>query len=158
MKREPERSQDRLGVSIRRLPGHEDLPLPSYATSGSSGVDLVAANREPLVVQRGEVVVVPTGLALAIPEGYEGQVRARSGLALRHGLCLVNAPGTIDADYRGEIGVIVTTLKEQPFVVERGLRIAQLVFCPVARMEWSVVQELPKTRRGAGGFGHTGTG
>ncbi len=143
-------------VRILRDPGHEDLPDPRYATEGSAGLDLHAAVREPLVVRPGEIHLVPTGLRLAIPEGWEGQVRARSGLALRHGLSLVNGPGTIDSDYRGEIGVILTVLKDEPFTVTRGMRIAQLVISPVGRAELIREVRLRETERGGGGFGHTG--
>ena len=134
-----------------------DLPDPAYATDGAAGVDLRAAVAEPIVLRRGEVTLVPTGIAIHLPRGFEAQVRARSGLALRHGITLVNGPGTIDADYRGEIGVILSNLKDEPFTIERGMRIAQLVVAPVARAELLRVEELDETERGSGGFGHTGT-
>ena len=145
-------------VPIRRAPEHDDLSYPTYATDGASGVDLVAAvpADAPMVIRRGEISLVPTGISLAVPRGFEAQVRARSGLALRHGLTLVNAPGTIDSDYRGEIKIILTTLAAEDFVIERGLRVAQLCFCPVARVRFDITDELPETRRGDGGFGHTG--
>jgi dUTP pyrophosphatase len=120
------------------------------------GLDLLAAVREPMVVSPGQRCLVPTGLTIAVPPGYEAQVRARSGLALRHGLILPNAPGTIDSDYRGEVQVIVANIGDQPVTIARGERIAQLILSPVARLEWDECDELPTTDRGAGGFGHTG--
>ncbi len=133
-----------------------DLPLPAYQTPGSSGMDVAAAVREPLTVAPGEVVLVPTGFAVAIPPGFELQVRPRSGLAVRHGITVVNAPGTIDADYRGEVKVGLVNLGRRPFTIHRGDRIAQLVLAPVARAAWEVVARLDPTGRGGGGFGHTG--
>lgn len=132
----------------------EPLPLPSYATAGSAGLDLRAD--VPVRLAPGERALVPTGLTLAIPPGHEGQVRPRSGLALREGVTCLNSPGTIDADYRGEVGVILANLGQKPVSVERGDRIAQLVIAPVARAELIEVAELPQTTRGEGGFGHTG--
>lgn len=133
-----------------------DLPLPSQATSGSSGFDLRAAVDEPLVLNPGKRALVPTGIRLAIPEGYEGQVRARSGLAIKHGIAMVNAPGTIDADYRGELAVILINLGEEPFEIRRGERIAQLVFAAVAPVTLQQVETLSETTRGEGGFGSSG--
>lgn len=147
-----------LRIPITRLPAARDLPLPEYATAGSAGIDLLAAVAGELVIHPGERVRVPTGIALAIPEGFEGQVRGRSGLALRHGLLLPNAPGTIDSDYRGEIQVIVLNAGSEAFRVRRGERIAQLVVAPVARVAWQEVSDLPDSGRGRGGFGHTGRG
>jgi dUTP pyrophosphatase len=144
-------------VYLRRLPGADDLPLPRRETAGSSGFDLRACLDAPLVLPPGGRAAVPTGIAVALPEGYEGQVRPRSGLALRQGLTLLNAPGTVDADYRGEIRVIVVNHGEAPVTLSRGERIAQLVVQPVPAVEWDEVDELPGTARGAGGFGHTGT-
>lgn len=141
---------------VRRLPHGADLPLPSYATGGAAGMDLRAAVDEPLTIPPGGRALVPTGLTIAIPEGYEGQVRGRSGLAARHGVGLPNAPGTIDSDYRGEVGVILANWGSEPFTVRRGERIAQLVVAPVVRAELSEVDELPDSARGEGGFGHTG--
>jgi dUTP pyrophosphatase len=132
------------------------LPLPSYATAGSAGLDLRADL--PVRLAPGERALVPTGLCLAIPDGFEGQVRPRSGLALRHGLTCLNSPGTIDSDYRGEVGVILCNLGQAPVELSRGERIAQLVIAPVARIELAAVGALPDTARGAGGFGHSGTG
>jgi dUTP pyrophosphatase len=146
-----------VSVRITRLRGARDLPLPERATSGSSGFDLQAAIEGDLVIEAGERTLVPTGLAIAVPLGFEAQVRPRSGLALRHGIVLPNAPGTIDADYRGEIQVIVMNAGREPFTVRRGDRIAQLVVAPVVHAEWEEVETLDETARGAGGFGHTGT-
>lgn len=145
-----------LRVRIARLQGAEDLPLPTRATRGAAGFDLAAAVDGELVIEPGARVLVPTGFAIAVPEGYEGQVRPRSGLALREGIVLPNAPGTIDADYRGELKVILLNAGTRPFRVRRGDRIAQLVLAPVARAEWQEVTSLDSTSRGAGGFGHTG--
>ena len=144
-------------MALRRLPGNDDLPLPAPATAGSSGVDLRAALAEVLVLRPGERRLVPTGFAVAIPEGFEGQVRPRSGAALKQGLALPNAPGTIDSDYRGELAVILINLGQEAVTLRRGDRIAQLVIAPVARARFEEVAELPPTDRGAGGFGHTGT-
>jgi dUTP pyrophosphatase len=139
-------------VAVKRLrPGAE---LPRYMSAGASGLDLVAA--EPCVLGPGERALVPTGIALAIPEGWEGQVRPRSGLAARHGVTCLNAPGTIDFDYRGEVQVVLVNHGSEPFAVTRGLRIAQLVIAPVTRAALEIVEELPATERGEGGFGSTG--
>ena len=137
-----------------RLP--EMLPVPSYATPSSAGLDLRAALNEKLMLAPGERRLVPTGFAFEIPVGYEGQVRARSGRAIREGLALVNAPGTIDSDYRGEVSVILINLGQQPVSIERSDRIAQLVICPVVRAACVERAELSETSRGSGGFGHTG--
>jgi dUTP pyrophosphatase len=146
-----------IAVELQVLPHGQGLPLPSYATAGSAGVDLAAAIEAALVLAPGERRKIPTGIALALPEGWEGQVRPRSGLALRHGVTVLNSPGTIDADYRGEIEVILANLGSAPVTISRGERIAQLVIAPVTRAEWQVTADLPRTRRGAGGFGSTGT-
>ncbi|HEY3918100.1 MAG TPA: dUTP diphosphatase [Stellaceae bacterium] len=146
-----------VGVQLMVLPHGRGLPLPAYATEGAAGVDLAAAIEAPLVLAPGERKDVPTGLALALPPGWEGQVRPRSGLALRHGLAVLNSPGTIDADYRGEICIILANLGSAPVTITRGERIAQLVIAPVSRAEWHIVAELPATARGSGGFGSTGT-
>jgi dUTP pyrophosphatase len=132
-------------------------PLPAYATVGSAGLDLRAHLEEPKVLQPGERVLVPTGLSLALPEGFEAQVRPRSGLALKHGITVLNSPGTVDADYRGDVGVILINLGAEPFTIAPGDRIAQLVLAAYAQVEWAPVEVLPETERGAGGFGHTGT-
>jgi dUTP pyrophosphatase len=145
-------------VPIRRLPHNLDLPLPAYETAGAAGMDLRAAiaEDEPIVLRPGARFAVPTGLAFALPDGFEGQVRPRSGLAARHGVSQVNTPGTIDADYRGEVKVILINLGEEDFTIRRGDRIAQLVVAPVARATWLEVDSLDETVRGAGGFGSTG--
>jgi dUTP pyrophosphatase len=140
----------------RVRPDDEDLPLPRYMTPGSAGLDLVAALPESLQVAPGGRTLIPTGLRIAVPEGYEAQVRPRSGLALKHGITLLNAPGTIDSDYRGEVGVILANMGTEPFEVKRGDRIAQLVVAPVVQVEIEVAKDLPETQRGDGGFGHTG--
>ena len=141
-------------VLIARSGRAKDFPLPEYATPASAGVDLRAS--EARVIPPGGRALVPTGLRIALPEGYEAQVRPRSGLALRHGVTLLNSPGTIDADYRGEIGVILMNLGQEPFIVEPGDRIAQMVVAPVARVAWSEAEALDATERGEGGFGSTG--
>ena len=143
-------------LKIRRKPGTEDLPLPRYMTVHSAGLDLIASNDEPITIAPGEIKLVPTGLYLEIPPGYEGQVRARSGLALRHGLMLPNAPGTIDADYRGELQVVLGNCARAPYTITRGMRFAQLVIAAVAHVDVVEVAELSETARDAGGFGHTG--
>jgi len=137
-------------------PRGDPLPLPAYATEGSAGLDLRAD--VPVSLSPGERALIPTGLSIAIPPGHEGQVRPRSGLALREGLTCLNSPGTIDADFRGEVSVIIVNLGQRPVALPRGERIAQLVIAPVARAELVESAELPKTSRGAGGFGHTGRG
>jgi len=148
---------DHVTVAVERLPHGAGLPLPAYATGGAAGMDLLAAVEAPVTLAPGARMVVPTGLKIAVPEGYEAQVRARSGLALKSGIIVPNGPGTIDSDYRGEVGVIVANISDAPFTVERGMRIAQLVVVPVSRAEWREVAALPDTARGAGGFGSTGT-
>jgi dUTP pyrophosphatase len=144
-------------IDVVRLPHAEGLPLPSYATDGAAGMDLLAAVAAPVVILPGGRALVPTGLTIALPHGYELQVRPRSGLALKHGITLPNSPGTIDEDYRGELGVIILNTGTEPFTVERGMRIAQAVIAPVVRAAWREVETLPETARGAGGFGSTGT-
>jgi len=136
--------------------GGTDLPLPTYQTAGAAGLDLAAAVTEAVVIRPGERRLVPTGIKVAIPEGYEGQVRPRSGLALRHGIGIVNAPGTIDSDFRGEIGVVLVNHGAEPFTVTRGARIAQLVIAEVARVDVEAVARLDETDRGTGGYGSTG--
>lgn len=151
---------DELFVPIERLPHGADLPLPAYATVAAAGADLLAAvpAERALVLEPGAVALVPTGIRLALPPGFEGQVRPRSGLALRHGITVLNAPGTIDADYRGEVGVILVNHGRVSFVVERGMRIAQLVVAAVARVSWREGWcDEGATARGADGFGSTGT-
>ncbi len=143
-------------LKVRRRAGSEDLPLPQYMTEHSAGLDLHAANDEPITIEPGQIKLIPTGLFLEIPPGYEGQVRARSGLALRHGLMLPNAPGTIDADYRGELQVVLANCSREPYTITRGTRFAQLVINKVEHVEVVEVAELSETSREAGGFGHTG--
>ena len=145
-----------IAVALKLLDHGAGLALPAYATPDAAGVDLVAAIEAPLVLAPGERKDVPTGIALALPPGWEGQVRPRSGLALHQGVTVLNSPGTIDADYRGEIRVILANLGSSPVIIARGERIAQLVIAPVSRAEWKVVTELPASARGAGGFGSTG--
>jgi dUTP pyrophosphatase len=149
-------SREGVRVRIARLPGAEDLELPAPATAGAAGLDLPAALPEPLELAPGARALVPTGFRVAIPAGFEGQVRPRSGLALRHGLTLPNAPGTVDSDYRGELKVILHNAGSEPVVVRRGDRIAQLVIAPVVSAQWEEVGSLDPTDRGEGGFGHTG--
>lgn len=148
-------SPEPVPVLVRRLDGNTDLPLPAYATAGAAGMDVVAA--EHVTLAPGARHAVATGLALAIPAGFEVQVRPRSGLALKHGVTVPNTPGTIDSDYRGELKVILINHGATPFVVQRGDRIAQLVLAPVVQAEWVEVSELDTTARGAGGFGSTGS-
>ena len=145
-----------ITIQVRRLPHGEGLPLPSYATAGAAGMDLLAAVTDPVTIAPGQRALIPTGLAIALPPGHELQVRPRSGLALRHGIVLPNSPGTIDEDYRGELGVIVLNTGDAPFVVERGMRIAQAVLAPVLRAVWEETAVLDSTERDAGGFGSTG--
>ncbi len=145
-------------MRIARRPGNRDLPLPSFATTGSAGCDLHAAVEATLEIAPGDRVLVPTGFSIALPDGFEAQVRPRSGLALEHGILLPNAPGTIDSDYRGELKVILLNTGEKAFTVRRGDRIAQLVVAPVTRAEWVEVERLEPTDRGDRGFGHSGRG
>ncbi|MBR9975200.1 MAG: dUTP diphosphatase [Bacteroidetes bacterium] len=147
----------RIEVKVTRLqPGFEDIPLPEYATPLSAGVDLRAAIEETLELHPGDIVAVPTNLAIELPPDFEAQVRPRSGLALKHGLILPNSPGTIDADYRGEIRVIMSNIGLIPYVIQRGERIAQMVIAPVTHVQWQETETLNDTARGAGGFGHSG--
>jgi len=145
-----------LKVLIKRLPHAKGLPLPGYATEYAAGIDLTAAVQAKTPLQPGETKLIPTGIALAIPEGYEGQVRPRSGLAFRHGVTVLNSPGTIDADYRGEIRVIMINLGPDPYFIQRGERIAQLVIHALVRVKWQETVRLPLSGRNEGGFGHTG--
>ncbi|MFP5469575.1 MAG: dUTP diphosphatase [Alphaproteobacteria bacterium] len=147
-----------LTVSFRRLPHNPDLPLPAYATPGAAGLDLCAAvpADDPLILPPGERALIPTGLAMALPPGYEAQVRPRSGLALKHGITVLNSPGTIDCDFRGEIGIILLNTGKAPFTITRGERIAQMVIASVAQAQFIEVADLPETGRGGGGFGSTG--
>lgn len=145
-----------IPVLVKTLAHADGLPLPSYATEGAAGLDLLAAVADPMIIAPGERCLVPTGLTIALPPGYELQIRPRSGLALRSGIVLPNSPGTIDEDYRGEIQVIVMNLGQEPFTVQRGARIAQAVLAPVSKLAWQPVDDLDLTARGTGGFGSTG--
>jgi len=147
---------EKIKLKIKTLPSADGLPLPEYQSKHASGVDLMAAVAGEVVIEPGKWSLVPTGLSVEIPDGYEAQIRPRSGLALKHGISLVNTPGTIDADYRGEIGIILINFGASDFVVKRGDRIAQMVIAPVVRAEIEVVEALSETRRNDGGFGHTG--
>jgi dUTP pyrophosphatase len=145
-------------VAVVRLPHAADMALPAYASEQSAGMDLAAAIVEPITLGPGERRAIPTGLRIELPPGYEAQVRPRSGLALNHGITLPNSPGTIDADYRGEVAVILANMGAAPFTITRAMRIAQLVVAPVTRVIWAEAASLGETARGAGGFGSTGVG
>ncbi len=145
-------------IAVKRLPHGADLDLPALASTDSAGADLVAAVAEPVVLAPGERALIPTGIAIQLPAGFEAQVRPRSGLAIKNGVTILNSPGTIDADYRGEVGVILANLGAEAFSVTRGMRIAQLVVASVSRPKWDEVADLDSSERGAGGFGSTGTG
>lgn len=146
----------RIIVNVKRLDNKRDLPLPSYQSDGSSGLDLLAAVDKAITLEPGQIRLIPTGLSISIPRGYEAQIRPRSGLALRYGLGVVNSPGTIDADYRGEVGVIAVNWGKDPLIIKRGDRIAQMVVTEVSRATIEEVDELDSTKRGKGGFGHSG--
>jgi dUTP pyrophosphatase len=146
-----------VGVEVQALPHAEGLPLPSYATPGSAGMDLRAAVDEPLVLESGKRALVPTGLRIALPPGYEAQIRPRSGLAIKDGITVANAPGTVDSDYRGEVKVGLVNLSDEAYTIRRGDRIAQMVVAPVTRVAWRPVPSLDNTERGVGGFGSTGS-
>jgi dUTP pyrophosphatase len=145
-----------MNVAVQRLPHAADLPLPAYATAGAAGMDLLAAVEGELVLEPGAIAAVPSGIALALPSGFEAQVRPRSGLALKHGVTVLNAPGTIDSDYRGEVKAILINHGREPFAISRGLKIAQLVIAPHVHVEWREAPSLETTPRGSGGFGSTG--
>lgn len=147
-----------IKVALKTLDHAVGLQLPTYATEQSAGMDLTAAVEEAFVLEPGDRTLIPTGLSIALPVGYEAQVRPRSGLALKHGVTVINSPGTVDADYRGEIKVILGNLGSESFTIERGMRIAQMVIAKHEQVEWSVVESLDETDRGEGGFGSTGTG
>ena len=147
----------KINVAITTLPHAEGLALPAYATEHAAGMDLCAAVREDIVLAPGARMLVPTGLSIALPEGYEAQVRPRSGLAIKNGISVLNSPGTIDADYRGEVQVILANLGSEPFTITRGMRIAQMVVAVYSRVEWQQMDKLPESARGTGGFGSTGT-
>ncbi|OGU13028.1 MAG: deoxyuridine 5'-triphosphate nucleotidohydrolase [Ignavibacteria bacterium GWB2_35_12] len=146
-----------MNIKITRLyDGFEDLPLPKYATDGSAGMDIYAAVNEPLEIAPGAVVLVPTSLAISLEHGFECQVRSRSGLAIKHGVFALNSPGTIDSDYRGEIKIILANFGKEPFIIQRADRIAQLIVARYDKIDWELVDELPDSERGEGGFGSTG--
>jgi dUTP pyrophosphatase len=145
-----------ITVKIKRMPGHGDLPLPVKMTASAAGFDLPAAVKGPTVIEPAQIKLIPCGFAMALPPGYEAQIRPRSGLAVKHGITMINAPGTIDADYRGEVQVPLINLGHAAFTVERGMRIAQMLIQPVPEARLIEVDELDATDRGAGGFGHTG--
>jgi dUTP pyrophosphatase len=147
-----------LSIPVIRLPHGADMDLPSYATEHAAGLDLMAALAEPMPIEPGKWKMVPTGIAVALPIGYEAQVRPRSGLAAKYGLTVLNSPGTVDADYRGEIKVILINLGNSTYSVEPKSRIAQLVIAPITQISWKIAEALPETARGEGGFGSTGTG
>lgn len=145
-----------IAVLIRRLPGNEDIPLPQYQSAEAVAMDIHAAVLETARLAPGEILLVPCGFSVAVPEGFEAQIRPRSGLAAKSGVTVVNSPGTIDPDYRGEVKVALVNLGKTAFTVERGMRIAQMLIVPIPRVRWQEVAELPETVRGEGGFGHTG--
>jgi len=149
---------DKVVLRVKRLDGRGRQPLPEYASEGSSGLDIRASLKGPVCLEPGKIQFIPTGLALSIPSGFEVQVRPRSGLALHYGIGMVNSPGTIDSDYRGEIGIILINWGEKPFIIQNGDRIAQIILSRTYRAEILEVEELDDTGRGAGGFGHTGRG
>jgi len=142
-------------IPIRQLPGQEDVPLPCYMTAQAAGMDVCAAVRSDTTIAPGERMIIPTGIAIELPPGFEAEIRPRSGLAIKYGITLVNSPGTIDADYRGEVGLLLINHGRDPFVVRRGERMAQMVVHPVCRVGWQTKNELAATARGEGGFGHT---
>jgi dUTP pyrophosphatase len=146
-----------VSIPIKRLSGCEDIALPAYESIGAAGMDVRAAVKSTLRIEPGGRALIPCGFAIAVPPGYEAQLRPRSGLATKFGVTLVNSPGTIDSDYRGEVGVALINLGTEVFEVPRGLRIAQMVIAPVSKVEWNEVQDLQPTARNSGGFGHTGT-
>ena len=145
----------KISVCIKRLAGNEEIELPQYMTGQAAGMDIFAAVVQEAIIKPGERKKIPTGIAIALPEGFEAQIRPRSGLAIKEGITLLNSPGTIDADYRGEIALIVINHGDKPFTISRGMRLAQMVIQKVYQAEWVETEELPSTARGAGGFGHT---
>jgi dUTP pyrophosphatase len=147
---------EKINIKIKRLLNNAELPLPGYETEGASGMDVRASIELPVVLNPGDVKLIPTGFSMSIPQGYEAQIRPRSGLALKHGIGMVNSPGTIDSDYRGEVSIIMINWGKAPFTINRGDRIAQMVICKVFRAEFASVESLDDTGRGEGGFGHSG--
>jgi dUTP pyrophosphatase len=146
---------EKIKVCIQKLPGNEDIPIPQYMTGQAAGMDIFAAVAEEEIIAPGQRKKIPTGIAVALPEGYEAQIRPRSGLALNKGITLLNSPGTIDADYRGEIALIIINHGEDIFVVKRGMRLAQMIVQKILQVDWVETAELNNTSRGNGGFGHT---
>ena len=146
---------EKIKVDIQKVSGNEDISLPQYMTDQAAGMDIFAAVSEEEIILPGQRKKIPTGIAIALPEGYEAQIRPRSGLALKNGVTLLNSPGTVDADYRGEIALIVINHGEEPFIIKRGMRLAQMVVQKVLQVEWEETPELENTSRGNGGFGHT---
>jgi dUTP pyrophosphatase len=146
----------KIKVTIKKFPSNEDIPLPQYMSPNASGMDLYAAVKEDTLLNPGEIKLIPTGISIALPPGFEAQVRPRSGLAINYGIGILNSPGTIDADYRGEVGIIVINLGKNPFVIKRGDRIAQIIINKVYHADLELSKELPPTERNVGGFGHTG--
>ncbi len=144
-----------LKAFIKRTPGNDDIPLPQYMSALAAGMDIFAAVNDDEIIEPGQRKKIPTGIQISLPEGYEAQIRPRSGLALHQGITLLNSPGTIDADYRGEIALIVINHGQEPFVVKRGMRLAQMVVQKICRLQWVETTELDETSRGGGGFGHT---
>ena len=149
------KKMEKIKVCIQKLPGNEDIPVPQYMTGQAAGMDIFASVTKDEIILPGQRKKITTGIAIALPEGYEAQIRPRSGLALNKGITLLNSPGTIDADYRGEIGLIVINHGEEPFVVKRGVRLAQMVVQKIFQVDWIETSELNNTSRGGGGFGHT---
>ncbi len=150
-------SSHEIKVAIEILEGQSDIPLPAYQSEHAAGMDVCAAVEETVVIEPGEIALIPAGFRMAVPIGYEAQIRPRSGLAVKHGISMPNTPGTIDADYRGEVKVPLINHGKDPFPIQRGMRIAQMIIKPVPRVSWEVVSHLDETARGEGGFGHTGT-
>jgi dUTP pyrophosphatase len=146
---------EKINVCIQKLAGNEDIPLPQYMTNQAAGMDIFAAVAQEEIIEPGGRKKIPTGIAIALPQGYEAQIRPRSGLAIKQGVTLLNSPGTIDADYRGEIALIVINHGQEPFIIRRGLRLAQMVIQKIYQVNWVESEELNSTARGAGGFGHT---
>lgn len=151
-------SSNEIHVAIEILPGQNDIPLPAYQSEHAAGMDVCAAVEETVTIEPGQIALIPAGFRMAVPFGYEAQIRPRSGLAVKHGISMPNTPGTIDADYRGEVKVPLINHGSEAFLVQRGMRIAQMIIKPVPRVHWQVVSKLDDTTRGQGGFGHTGTG
>jgi dUTP pyrophosphatase len=145
----------KIEAFIQKISGNDDIPLPRYMTNQAAGMDIFAAVIEEEIILPGQRKKIPTGIKIALPEGYEAQIRPRSGLAINQGITLLNSPGTIDADYRGEIALIVINLGEEPFIVKRGMRLAQMIIQKICRLDWVETAELTNTSRGSGGFGHT---